>query len=187
MTPTLLISHDKYTNDLFNNADSHLKTNHYKNLIDKDEFKTKLTGVTYDNRQDNIKTLVVAQELKLEHDKDNPHHKNAIKVKTVDGLDLGFLPRDLADEMIKVMDEKNRLVFVEDVTGNLDVDDYLGVNIVIQKINSVKEEKDFHTYPSTMKKEELLENIDLSIFFAPQSRDLSHTSLDARHLSCSVL
>jgi single-stranded-DNA-specific exonuclease len=167
------ISHDKYTNQLFNDSSYTIVTNNYKNLIDKDEFKTKLTGVSYGDRQSHIKRLEVGQELFLIHDINNESgHENAIKVTTVNGQDLGFLPRELADEMIKVLDDNNRLVFVEEVTGDQESNDFFGVNIAIQKIRPIGQPKILN-YPVT-KKEDVLFNIakDLNVLeFYEKNKD----------------
>lgn len=185
MTEYVITEHDKYTNKLFNDASFTLVTNNYKHIIDKDEFYTKLTGVIYDNRQETIKKLQPGQELVMVHDKGNLSHKNAILINTLDGENIGFLPKELADEMIKVLEEQNRLVFIDEITGNTEFDEFRGVNIVIQKIVPNRKPK-IKGYSPTLKKEEMLDRIaeDMNILpFYNQKKEMIHKILRSGNIA----
>lgn len=158
------LTHNEFTNKMFYDASVNINTNDYKNLLNKDEFKTKLTGVAYDNRQTHISYLAKGEELFLIHDKGNKHHQNAIKVVNIMGEDVGFLPRELADEMIKELKYNNRRVFVEEITGDSETDEFRGVNICIKKVN-VNEEKDtrIKSYPNNLKKHNQLLSISTEL------------------------
>jgi len=94
---------------------------------------TKIAGVTYSNedgtqRQDIIKTLIVGQELSVEHDSTNPFDANCQNLTTDTGQLVGNLKRELA------ADVRNGQLYgwtymakVKDITGK---DKHtLGVNI----------------------------------------------------------
>lgn len=53
-----------------------------------------VSGVSF--RQDTVHTVVENDELRIRHDTLNPHDANACAVETLDGAQLGFVPRHLA-------------------------------------------------------------------------------------------
>lgn len=150
------ITHSEYTDSLFHNAKLSLFSNSYKGLVDKDEFFTNLTGVSYGNRQQVIRSLQLGQELFMRHDHTNHFHSNAIKLVTENEQEVGFLPKDLADEMIKTLNDDNHLIFVEKVFGE---GEYKGISVVIQKIKSIFNESLTYKYPINMLKEDIMEDI----------------------------
>lgn len=72
-------------------------------------FRTKVAGVTFEGRQDAIKSAKRAEVLdmharfKLRREPDNEYDHNAVAVDA-DGAPIGFLPRDIAAQVAPVMD-----------------------------------------------------------------------------------
>jgi hypothetical protein len=66
---------------------------------------TKVAGVSYRNhdgtsRQKIIPRCRAGELLRLEHEPDNPHDINAIRILRQDGGQIGYLPRELAGEVV---------------------------------------------------------------------------------------
>lgn len=67
----------------------------------------KVTGVTFDGRQENLKRVDENTELKLERDRRNPHDFHAIKVMALIGnewKELGFVPASMNKQVAQAMD-----------------------------------------------------------------------------------
>ncbi len=80
--------------------------------------KTKVVGVTYDGRQDNINQICEStDELVAVREPENPYDKNAIHIyiKTDDGKKVremkscGYINRHLAKDLAPLMDEGREL------------------------------------------------------------------------------
>lgn len=56
----------------------------------------KVTGVSWDNRQELIPNLIINEEVKLIRDFNNQYDKYAIAVKTIAGNQIGWIPKNLA-------------------------------------------------------------------------------------------
>ena len=65
------------------------------------QFKTRVVGVTYDNRQHNINQITQNTKIILRREPDNPYDKHAIRVLTKSGLELGYINRQLADLLVQ--------------------------------------------------------------------------------------
>lgn len=91
---------------------------------------SKIRGVSYENRQELIKKLVVGQHLQLYRDLDNKYDDNAIAVYC--GTDhLGFINKNMSPKLIDCMKQgKDIFVVVEAITG-MKYGTY-GVNIKIE-------------------------------------------------------
>jgi len=59
-----------------------------------------IAGVTFEDRQKKVSELVKGQALMLLHDPSNVYDKNAVAVRTMDGGDLGFVPRDYNAQLL---------------------------------------------------------------------------------------
>lgn len=57
--------------------------------------ETKLTGVTFNNRQSNIKRLRINQELIYDREANNLYDSYAILVKNIYGDEIGYIPKDI--------------------------------------------------------------------------------------------
>lgn len=94
------------------------------------KYNFRLTGVTFGDRQANIKTLKPGDKLILEHEKDNDYDKFAVIVKTTDGKELGYIPSDYNAGIIYRFDRGIKLeAVVDQITGGQDYNH--GLNIVI--------------------------------------------------------
>lgn len=67
----------------------------------------KLTGVTYNNRQQTISRLREFDTIQLKRDKYNVHDKNAIEVCNSSHQSIGWIPKEHAARIAPVMDKGN--------------------------------------------------------------------------------
>lgn len=99
--------------------------------------RTKIVGVTARNddgtrRQDLIEFLSPGEELELVRDPDNEHDENAVEVHDSGGDQLGFVRRELAEEVAHWLDEGIPVeAIVLEVTGGDDGRNH-GVNIELR-------------------------------------------------------
>ncbi|MCL4516917.1 MAG: single-stranded-DNA-specific exonuclease RecJ, partial [Firmicutes bacterium] len=110
----------------------------YKDILDADEFYTKLAGVTFGGRQEEIRRISPAQPLFLIREPENIYDPNAVKVLEPGGATIGYLKADLARHLAAVMDRgMDYQARVALVTGG--GDRAYGLNIFIQREVSVEE------------------------------------------------
>ncbi|KAF5831248.1 hypothetical protein DUNSADRAFT_13378 [Dunaliella salina] len=60
----------------------------------------RIAGVTFEQRQERVANLARGQALMLLHEPHNIYDKNAVAVRTMDGCDLGFVPRDISAQLL---------------------------------------------------------------------------------------
>jgi hypothetical protein len=100
-------------------------------------FHTKIVGVTHRNddgsdRQNLIRNCRLFEALVLDHQEDNPHDANAVRVCRQNGKQLGYLNSKLAAEVVSKSKRGYRFVaFVKDITGGKRKGQSLGVNLLI--------------------------------------------------------
>ncbi len=100
-------------------------------------FHTKIAGVTHknrdgSNRQKLIRGCSVFETLELDHEEDNPHDPNAVRVCRENGQQLGYLNAALAQEVVSKSGRGYRFaVFIKDITGGRRKGQSLGVNLLI--------------------------------------------------------
>lgn len=66
--------------------------------------ETKLTGVTFNNRQSNIKRLRINQELIYDREANNLYDSYAILVRNIYGDEIGYIPKDINRQMALKID-----------------------------------------------------------------------------------
>ncbi|MDR7417556.1 MAG: single-stranded-DNA-specific exonuclease RecJ [Armatimonadota bacterium] len=88
---------------LFDRADDYLDVDHAR-PEDVPAFHTKVVGVTFEGRQDLVRSIKAGQRLRLVRDPSNPRDPYAIKVVTPDGGQLGFLRAALAARLAPTID-----------------------------------------------------------------------------------
>ena len=66
-----------------------------------------LVGVTYDNRQSNISKLKTPCNVYLVCDEENEYDKNAVKVLSVSGFELGFIPKKYSKTIFELIQNEN--------------------------------------------------------------------------------
>lgn len=103
-----------------------------------EEFYTKVVGVTKENDcGEDIQELLHKfslfspdlLNLSFEHEEDNPHDKNAIKVLCLNDH-IGYLSRDIAKEVVSLVDDGRVEGEVKQITGGNGK--YFGCNILIK-------------------------------------------------------
>ena len=78
----------------------------------------KAVGVTYGNRQQNIKLLKTGDELEFVHEPNNQYDSNALLIKTKDGLEIGYVNKNQNKSILdKLNKNKIKSVKVSSVTG----------------------------------------------------------------------
>jgi single-stranded-DNA-specific exonuclease len=91
---------------------------------------TKVVGVSFEGRQEIVRTLKQSQELFLMREPDNDHDSNAVAVLTNTGEQVGYLSKTMAEDLAPAMDKGNNYnVKITTITGG--EDQHLGVNIEI--------------------------------------------------------
>lgn len=102
-------------------------------IEDAGAFYTKVVGVSFEGRQDQIRTLEPGHRLRLHREPHNAHDPHAIKVLTDAGEQIGYLSAKLAARLAPSVDSGTRYaVSISDITGGGE-DRHLGVNIYIQR------------------------------------------------------
>jgi hypothetical protein len=79
-----------------------------------------VAGVTFDGRQEIIKSMIGGELAYIVPEPDNPHDANAlaVHVTTKDGIKpAGYVPRDLAARLAPVLAGRSVRVMVKQVTG----------------------------------------------------------------------
>jgi DNA-directed RNA polymerase subunit RPC12/RpoP len=100
-------------------------------------FYTKVAGVTYKNddgsdRQEILATCSPLETLHVEHDDNNPHDPNTIRVCTEDGRQIGHLFRDVASDVWWRMQHHFTYAAISaNITGGTEDHPQLGMNIVL--------------------------------------------------------
>ncbi len=116
---------------LFFYWEDYLQDDPYRNIAAKDEFYTKIVGVSFENRQDIISGLKAGQELVLRREKENAYDENAVAVYWQE-KHLGYLKRELAGHLAPCLDRKTvYTASVSQITGQ--DKNNLGVNIFIRR------------------------------------------------------
>lgn len=80
------------------------------------EFKTKLKGVSFDGRQDIVKSLAPETELTLKAEPDNQYDANAVAVFSGE-QQVGYIARETAEKIQKDVLAGKVKAIVKEVTG----------------------------------------------------------------------
>ncbi len=131
---------NSFVDELFHNAVSYLQDDYYRDIGAKEEFYTKVAGVTFDNRQEVAAGLSEGQRLNLVRESDNTHDPNAIRVETISGTQAGYLNAKLARHFAPLLDSGERYdTFVSQITGGADRN--YGINIILRKAREASDEQ----------------------------------------------
>ncbi|HLI96874.1 MAG TPA: HIRAN domain-containing protein, partial [Candidatus Baltobacteraceae bacterium] len=104
----------------------------FAGIGERDSFPTKVMGVSFEGRQDQVAGLVPGLELELKRQPDNPVDANAIAVH-FGALHIGFLRKQIAKHLAPLIDGGIRYTArVEHVTGGKEGKNY-GVNIRVER------------------------------------------------------
>ncbi len=127
----------QFVEDLFARADEILAREEYAGIEDAPSFHTKLAGVTFEGRQDQVASLAPGMPLRLVRQPENPFDANACAVLDTRGNQIGFLNRRLAAALAPALDaEVEYDVEVSDVTGGGERS--LGVNVLLTRRDAVE-------------------------------------------------
>lgn len=122
-----------FIDELFEHAEESLVREEYAGIGDANSFFTKLSGVTFDNRQDAIGRLRAGEPLRLVREPDNEYDPMACAVHDTQGRMVGYLNRRLAAVLAPVVDGGMAYdIEVADVTGGSD-DRAYGLNVLVSR------------------------------------------------------
>ena len=94
------------------------------------EIFTKIAGVSFNGRQAYVKNLSIGDPLMLLREPGNQYDQNAIKITTIEGMQIGYIRAKLAAELAPLMDKGSKFTCkVLEVTGGKGKN--LGCNIII--------------------------------------------------------
>ncbi len=85
-------------------------------------YYTYVAGISYGNRIQNLRTLKEGDAVFLIREPQNPHDPNAVKVLSLEYLEIGYVPRDIAVSISKILDDLGgeQKATVSRITGSLD-------------------------------------------------------------------
>ncbi|MGQ9630589.1 MAG: single-stranded-DNA-specific exonuclease RecJ [bacterium] len=140
-----------FVHRLFRRAYRTLRGTAYDGLEFQDTIRTKIAGVTFENRQKSISELREGERLRLVRE-DNPRDPNAIRVENDRRDHLGYIKRELALKLAPQIDSGVKYeAWVTEVTGGGEKN--WGANISLRRIKDQGEES------STFNREEILSEL----------------------------
>ena len=98
-------------------------------------FHMKAVGVTFGDRQREISKLKIGQSLRFVPEPTNPYDVNAVKIETLDGIQVGYVSKDQNKDIsynIR-MNKVKYIVKVSNVTGG-GFETAYGLNIEVETI-----------------------------------------------------
>lgn len=98
-------------------------------------FSTKLAGVSYGDRQKNIKSFAYSDitDCELVREPENEYDYNAVKV-VVGSLEMGYLPKMVAANIAPEMDSGKRFIAKFESTNRHPAYDQVGLTIKIFEV-----------------------------------------------------
>ena len=144
----------EFLDTLFKTAEETLRERDYDGILDADSFFTKLSGVTFEGRQEIIAQLHENEPLILRRDPLNTYDENAVAVYAARfEAQIGFLNKELAAVMAPALDEGIEYdVSLGSVTGG-DEGRSRGVNILVSRRETKALQEEAKTYRIARRKE----------------------------------
>ena len=103
----------------------------------RDNLVCKLTGVTFEDRQDALKEVISTTKLKLDRERNNPYDFNAVKVKgfiNSDWKDLGYIPKEVNESVANALDKGVKLkVHYKERLGDPEIGYNYGLMVVVNR------------------------------------------------------
>ncbi len=131
IAPAWQAEEDRVRQTFMQNGENYVT--HGSGIADKQQFHTKVRGVSYAGRQDLIALLQVGDGLQLLREANNPADGNAVACLTEKGEKIGYLSRQIAAQLAPLMDlGATYEAVVEDVTG--EEEQHRGVNILVRSL-----------------------------------------------------
>lgn len=126
----------------------------------KDTMITKLSGVTFEGRQNIIANLLPQTKIYMEQDYHNSYDKNAIGVFIAEGIQIGWIPANLAKELAPKMDDGSEYTAkIRQILGGNEYN--YGVEIEVSQQTKTKSKKGKTSHQK--QKENKLENARLTV------------------------
>lgn len=158
-------------------------------------FNTKVVGVTFEGRQEVVRSLAPGEGLELRREPGNPVDPHAIRVLTASGRQVGYLSARIAARLAPSMDSGARYAAtVSQITGGGSADGDLrsfGVNIVVQRQDLPGEEIDpgrtLRTAWEALPFDDLLERFRLHLHAGRPLRPAQAEALRAIDIGQAVL
>ncbi|MBK5210794.1 MAG: single-stranded-DNA-specific exonuclease RecJ [Coriobacteriia bacterium] len=134
--------------ELFDHAEETFVRKEYAGILDAAAFFTKLSGVTYEGRQEAIALLEIGDSLELKRDPLNEFDDNAIGVYSPRlARQIGFLNKDLAAQLAPAIDAGEKYeIELSDITGGREERQSLGVNVRLSRVDASVLEEEKNTY-----------------------------------------
>jgi len=132
--PDDLFAPVSFLDQLYRDGEIWLEDNLYRDISDKEEFFTKVVGVTFGERQQVIQKIRAGERVELKRETDNPFDRQAIGVY-YQGQSIGYLQARLARNLAPALEKQTSYeAYVTQITGQ--GERYLGVNLCVRKISS---------------------------------------------------
>lgn len=120
-----------FLDKLYLEGEAWLEEDYYRDICDREEFFTKVVGVTFENRQEAIKSLQAGESVVLVRERDNSFDPYAIGVYH-GSRQLGYLNSRLARNLAPTLNKGGEYTaYITHISGR--DKDILGVNLCIQK------------------------------------------------------
>lgn len=182
----------EFLDELFSQAPELLVDDYYRDIGERDEFYTKVVGVTFENRQDIVRQLHEGEKLNLVREGDNTHDPNAIRVERTDGCQVGYLNARLAKNLTPYIDRgEHYITLVSQVTGG--EDRTYGVNITVRKVTEadraaqMQELRNIRERLKALPDDALLEQIRAALLGDHDYRPKQREALDCLFEGCNTL
>ncbi len=123
-------------------------------------FHTKIVGVTHKNADGSDRQKLIAQcqrleTLTLDHEENNAHDPNAVRVCRGNGKQLGYLSAELAEEIVRKNAKGFRFAaIIKDITGEKRKGKSLGVNLLIVQADPKTDDRQVKKYLSQLIQED---------------------------------
>ena len=122
-----------YLDRLYLEGQVWLEDNFYRDVVNREEFYTKVVGVTFEHRQEAVELLTDGDTLELKPEPDNGHDPHAVGVYSKGGK-IGYLNSRLARCLAPALEKGTAYeVCVSKISGR--DKEKLGVNIYIRRID----------------------------------------------------
>lgn len=115
--------------------------NNMNNIEIQREENIKIVGTQYNERAINHKGLVFQQKLLMKHQHDNPYDNNAVIILTIEGKELGFMPKGYASIYAPAIDSGKYSFIVEVFKSEFYIDrPILIVKVISERCNYSEQE-----------------------------------------------
>ncbi len=128
----------RLVDDLFARADEFVGTPELQDIAHATSFHTKVAGVTFEGRQEALRTLTAGMFLELRREPENEHDPNAVAVCQGEGahVQVGYLRRPVAAALAPELDRGVRYrATLTAVTGDETKGESLGANLLVERFD----------------------------------------------------